>query len=294
MASYMVNCGHYVLKYLTMNLLSPFKTFVLVAQHLNFSAAARQLDLPRATVSARIIELEKQLDVRLFQRNNRNVSLTAEGQQYLAACQQALSAFEDADAALDLGAKLKGEVRLALPVTLPNQNFLALLMQFQEKYPDIHIELLLSDQVLDLAANRIDIAIRGKSPVSSDLVARELDATDMILVATPKWISAHLPIENWNNLTLHDPLALCPFAYVKPMIKSTDMSQSLALSLLGSGAALLPSSICESHLKNGSLQRFECENELPRLNKYLIYQQPKYLPQRVKVLIDFLLEELRS
>lgn len=290
----MVNFGHYVQEYLTMNLLSPFKTFVLVAQHLNFSAAARQLDLPRATVSARIIELEKQLDVRLFQRNNRKVSLTVEGQQYLAACQQTLSAFEDADEALDLGTKLKGEIRFALPVTLPNQDFLATLMEFQQIYPDIQIELILSDQVLDLAENRIDIAIRGKSPVSTDLVARELDATDLILVATKKWLSQHLPIQNWHNLSLHDPLDLCPFSCEKPMINTTEMSQSLALCLLGSGAALLPRSICESHLKNGSLHVFECENELPRLSKFLIYQQPKYLPQRVKVLIDFLLQKLRS
>jgi len=277
-----------------MSLLSPFKTFVLVAEHLNFSAAARQLDLPRATVSARIIELEKQLDVRLFQRNNRKVSLTVEGLQYLAACQQTLSAFEEADEALDLGSKLKGEIRLALPVTLPNQHFLTTLVEFQKSYPDIHIELILSDQVLDLVENRIDIAIRGKSPVSTDLVARELDATDMILVATKEWISIHLPIKNWNRLTLHDPLALCPFSYLQPAIKTTEMSQSLALCLLGTGAALLPRSICESHLKEGSLQQFECENELPRLNKYLIYQQPKYLPKRTKVLIDFLLQSLRS
>ncbi|MEZ8825106.1 LysR family transcriptional regulator [Vibrio amylolyticus] len=277
-----------------MNLFSPFKTFVIVAQHLNFSAAARQLDLPRATVSARVRELEKQLGVRLFQRNNRNVSLTEEGQHYLEACQQALSAFEDADAALSLGEKLQGEIRLALPVTLPNQHFLEALTTFQKKYPDITIEMLLSDQVLDLAANRVDIAIRGKSPVSTDLVARELDATDMILVATKSWMSLNLPIENWNDLVLHDPLAMCPFSCVKPNIKTVEMSQSLALCLLGTGAALLPRSICESQLKDGSLQELECDTELPRLSKYLIYQQPKYLPQRVKVLIDFLLHELRS
>jgi len=277
-----------------MNLLSPFKTFVLVAEHLNFSAAARQLDQPRATVSARIIELEKQLGVRLFQRNNRNVSLTAEGLRYLAACRQTLSAFEDADEALDLGSKLKGEIRLALPVTLPNQHFLTTLMDFQKDYPEIHIELILSDQILDLAENRIDIAIRGKNPVSKDLVARELDPTDMILVATKEWIKIHLPIKDWSHLVLHDPLALCPFSYRQPTIKTTEMSQSLSLCLLSTGAALLPRSICESQIKEGSLQQLECESELPRLNKYLIYQQPKYLPKRTKVLIDFLLLALRS
>lgn len=272
-----------------MNLLAPFKTFILVAEHLNFSEAARRLNVPRATVSARIVELERQLGVRLLLRNTRHVSLTPEGEQYLFACQSAMAVLDDAEHQLDQGHALTGTVRLSVPASLPGAGFLQQLQTFQRLYPEITIELISNDKVMDLAEHGIDIAIRGKNPVRTDLVARPLPSKTLVLVATPEWCAAHLPISLWETTALHDPLRLCPFNRATPAIATSNLDHSLSLCLSGIGAALLPEPLCRTALAHGDLQIIPPPEPLPELPMFILYQQRKWLPGRVRVLIDFLM-----
>ncbi|MDO6583758.1 LysR family transcriptional regulator [Photobacterium sp. 2_MG-2023] len=276
-----------------MNLLAPFNSFILVAECLNFSEAARRLNVPRATISARINELEKQLGVRLFLRNTRHVSLTPEGEQYLLACKTALNTLEAAGAQFTQAATLAGDIRLSVPASLPNAHFLSLLQSFHHKYPLIRIELVSKDDVLDLAEHRIDIAIRGKDPVNTELIARPLPPAEMLLVASPEWLAKHAPVSEWHNVELHDPLGLSPFSGQNPAIRSSNLEQSLSLCLSGTGIALLPLPLCQSSLQSSALKAVPPPVPLPSLPLFLIYQQRRLLPQRVKVLIDFLLSAMR-
>ncbi len=268
--------------------LNALKTFALVAELLSFSAAARHLNIPRATVSARVQELEKNLGVRLFLRNNRHVSLTPEGQDFLFTSQQAITLLDNAQARFASDAQTSGLVRLGLPAAA-DPGVLDRLQAFCQRYPNIKLELLMSDDVADLAEHRIDLSIRGRTPASPDLIARPLPSQPMLLVATPDWIRLNKPFTDWQQLAVHDPHGQSTFSHARPAITTTDLNASLMLCLHSTGAAILPQVFCTAALASKQLQAIEPPAPLPALPLYLVYLQRKLLPERTRLLIDFLI-----
>lgn len=269
-------------------------TFVVVAQRLNFSEAARQLKLPRATVSARIQELEKQLNTRLFLRNNRSVSLTPEGHIYLTKAEQALVLLDDAKQEI-ASTVISGPIRLGLPAAMIEERFLTQLIAFSDQYPEVSLELVISDSPADLAEQQIDIAIRGRKPVQADLIARTLPNERMTFVATKCWLSHQPKPINWSNVELHDPLDLADFEHAQSKIKTTDLLVSMALCQAGKGAAYLPYALVQEKLKAEQLIELESPDNagLATLPMLLVYQHRDMLPRRVRLLIDHLLEYFR-
>ncbi|WP_020405383.1 LysR family transcriptional regulator [Hahella ganghwensis] len=265
------------------------ETFILVAELLNFSAAARQLNLPRGTVSARIQGLEKQLGVRLLHRNNRRVSLTNEGQIYLTACKEALAILEHSERSLSQNSDLSGRIRLGMPATASDQSLFSDLLSFQNEYSNLKIEIVMTDDIQDLVEHRIDLALRGKKVRNSELIARPMPSVSMSLVSTPEWYAAveHSSVpESW---CIHDPLAMLPFEAEKPDITASSIDATIQLCLLGSGAALVPTTTCAQLINAGRLISLVPSAELPELALYLVYSSRKMMPERVRVLRDYLL-----
>ncbi|WP_102795543.1 LysR family transcriptional regulator [Bowmanella denitrificans] len=267
--------------------LDTIRTFVLVAECLNFSAAARQLQLPRATVSARIQELERRLGVRLLRRNTRNMSLTHEGGQYLIACQQALSTLQTAEDKLRNDGQLRGSIRLSLPALLPDSSLLRQLAAFCHLNSEVSVELVVDDAPLDFIEHRIDLAIRGGHPVKDNLVARELASYPIILVVNK------LQARQWSD-PLPSNMLLDPLARMKPALRSPrlhcqDLGYALQLCLNGTAPALLPEPLCRTHLQSGELVQLPSPFPLPDLPLYLVYEPRSQLSQAAQALIDWLL-----
>lgn len=247
------------------------------------------MKLPRGTVSARVAQLEKHLNVRLFKRNTRSVQLTAEGSEYLVVCKEMLGKLGQVEHRISHKTELVGSVRISVPALLPDSGFLRLLKEFQEKHPATTIDIVATDKVLNFVEDNIDLAIRGKQPVVENVVARKLYAVDMVLVN----INDEEKVFDPESMPLLDPLSMAPFAGVKqPVISSTDLNAALGLALLGVATALLPRPICEPLLASRKLVELPSPLQLPELQMFLLYEPRRYLSPLVSTLIDHLLSEV--
>jgi DNA-binding transcriptional LysR family regulator len=268
------------------------QTFIEVANAGSFAQASRQLDLPRTTVSARIKALETRLSTRLFNRNTRHVSLTNEGIDYLAACEQALQTLAGAEERLISTQQFKGRLKLSVPVALPKAELASLLVAFNKQYPDLHIEVLVTDEVADLVAENIDLALRGRDVTDQGLIARKLGSTALIYVGAHDLIdeqgmalSKDAPIQVLNNQLVFAPGAKASHTG----FATASFSMAHALVCEGNGVAVLPENICRKELANGQLIQFNTTPSPELLPMYLVYSA-RNLAKRVRVLIDFIID----
>ena len=172
--------------------LGSIELFCLTAQHQGFTAAAKATGLTAAAVSRSVARLEERLGVRLLMRTTRRVRLTEVGQRYYDQCRQALAQLSEAEREAS-GQQLKpaGLVRMSLPTSYGHHRVLPLLPAFSKKYPDIEIELQLSNRNVDFTEEGFDLAIRGRTPPDSSLVARKLEDAALVVVAAPAYLKRH-------------------------------------------------------------------------------------------------------
>ena len=271
-----------------MSQLIQIQTFIEVASAGSFAQASRKLDVPRTTVSARIKALETRLNTRLFNRNTRHVSLTNEGAQYLDACEQALQTLTGAEENLSHKQQFKGRLKLSVPVALPKAELASLLVVFNDLYPELHVEVLVTDEVEDLIAQNIDLAIRGRDVTDQGLIARKLGSTPLIYVGSQAVVGG-LGI-NTQASTLNSHLVFAPGTQASNKAFSTS-SFSLAHALVckGKGVAVLPENICRKEIANGQLIKFSATPKPQQLPLYLVYSG-RHQVKRIRLLIDFIIE----
>lgn len=181
-----------------------FAVFARVAETGSFSKAARDLGLSKATVSKRVAELEAALGVALVSRTTRRAALTEAGERALVRAQRIV---EEADAARDEAVEAraapKGRLRVAAPITFGVRYLAEALPAFLSVYPDIDLDLSLSDKTIDLIGEGFDVAVRIRTPEDSSLVARKLAPVRAHVVATPAYWRAHGKPKHPEDLTKH-------------------------------------------------------------------------------------------
>ena len=181
-----------------------------VADSASFSVAARQMNVSPKFISKQIARLEATLGIPLFVRSTRHLAITSEGRamlEYAKTAHQALSAMHE------LGtdkATLAGTIRLTAPVPLGRKYIALMVADFVQMYPDVTIELCLSDQVVDLHKERFDLAIRIGALPDSALLARRIGVNERILVASPDYLASHGTPTTLDELDTH---RLLIFAY---------------------------------------------------------------------------------
>lgn len=159
--------------------------FTRVVERGSFSDAARAAGLPKSSVTRGIARLEKELGVRLIQRTTRQRGVTDAGRELYERVRTAVGALEEAaDAIREHGKEPRGTVRVTAPVDAAMMNLPEAMVAFAHKYPSIHVEMLLSNRVVDLVAEGIDIAIRAGRLADSTLVARKVGSTAAGLFAS--------------------------------------------------------------------------------------------------------------
>ncbi|MDR3373408.1 MAG: LysR family transcriptional regulator [Ancalomicrobiaceae bacterium] len=169
--------------------LEEMETFVAVADAGSFAAASKRLGRDPSVLSRRITALERRLGVRLLARSTRHIGLTEVGAEYLTRVQVVLAELADADAAISRSAAApRGTLRLALPAAFGRLWIAPLLPQFLAAHPSIRIEAQFTDRLVDIIAERIDVAIRLGTPKPSGLTARQLAPFARVLCASPDYL----------------------------------------------------------------------------------------------------------
>ncbi|MCC5450425.1 LysR family transcriptional regulator [Rheinheimera sp. UJ51] len=183
--------------------------FVRVAALNNISLAGSELGLSPAVASAHISKLEESLGVRLLHRTTRKVALTEEGQAFLQHAEDVLASVEAAKAAVGAGSVLpSGTLRIAAPASFGRMHLLPGLTLFMQNYPQLKIDLKLSDNIVDLVEGGFDIAVRNSELKDSSLIARKLATDQRVLCAAPAYLAQAAALEKPEDLANHNCLTL--------------------------------------------------------------------------------------
>ena len=196
-----------------MDLLLAMRVFARVAERASFAQAADELDISRAAASGHVAALEKHLGVRLLNRTTRRVGLTAEGSDYLRRCRRILDEIEDAEETLR-GARSRpqGLLRVDVPVAFGRYLLLPALPEFTRRYPAIDLDVRLNDRIVDLVAERVDVALRVGQVQQSGLVARRVAQINIVTCASPTYLADHGEPATPDDLRSHRLLAVTPAA----------------------------------------------------------------------------------
>jgi LysR family transcriptional regulator for bpeEF and oprC len=194
-----------------MDQLVAMRVFTRVAERGSFGKAADELDISRAAASAHVAALEKHLGVRLLNRTTRKVSLTAEGADYLRRCRRILEEIRDAEETLrESRSKPQGLLRVDVPVAFGRYLLLPALPEFTRRYPAIDLDIRLNDRIVDLVAERVDVAVRVGGLQQSGLVARRVAQINIVTCAAPTYLADHGEPQTPDDLREHRLLALSP------------------------------------------------------------------------------------
>jgi DNA-binding transcriptional LysR family regulator len=188
-----------------MDTLQAMAMFVRVVERGSFSAVARELGTTQPTVSKQIDALEKRLGGRLITRSTRQLSLTDEGQRYYRQCREILAAIDTAELSFQTGREaVAGPLRIASSVSFGRLQIAPRLQGFLSRYPEVTVDLLLSDQNVDLVSEGMDVAIRIGELKDSNLIARQIGLTRRLLVAAPDYLQRHGTPQTADELSGHN------------------------------------------------------------------------------------------
>ena len=191
--------------------LGSWESFVKVVEAGSMAAAARRLDCTRAQVSKQIGELEREFGVRLFERSTRRLSLTPSGEIFLQHAQRALEAIHSTEVALrNQGEAPRGVLRVSASITFGRLHVAPLLPLIVEKYPELSCELVLTDALVDLVEDNIDLALRLTKAPPEDAVARKLVHMKRVICGTPAYFAAHGKPETPHDLIRHRCFVMLP------------------------------------------------------------------------------------
>jgi DNA-binding transcriptional LysR family regulator len=290
--------------------LGDIRLFVETANLGGLSAAGRKLGLSPAAASARLVKLEASLNARLLERTTRQLRLTEEGRMYLAHCQQAIQALDDARAALQAGRSvIRGKVRVSATSDFGRHVLKGWLDEFNVLYPEVTFALALSDSLSNLVQDDIDLVIRFGVPPDSSLVARRLAPNRRVLCASPAYLKLHGIPDHPGDLDRFDYIVLSSASgaanewrfsrgsevetFTVPLERARETNDgALAREWAVDGHGIVMKSVWDvgADLRAGRLHILMPEWRSPDVPVHALYQRSRYIAPRVRALLDFLIE----
>lgn len=282
------------------------QTFVAVVEAGSFSAAAARLDCAKSAASRQVAALEGHLGVQLLNRTTRRLSLTDAGREFYERAQRILADLEEAE--LSVAAEqtaLRGRLRLAAPLSFGLRHLAPALDEFLADHPELVLDLDLDDRRINLVEEGFDLALRIGELADSSLVARPLAPIRMQLCASPAYLRRHGTPQTPADLAFHAGLVYgnIPEAQQWRFLDANDKVHSVKVparlranngdvlvqaALAGLGLVVTPTFIAHRALAAGELVPVLPEYRAPGTRAYAVYPSRRHLPQRVRVLIDFL------
>ena len=292
--------------------LDDFYCFALVVEHGGFSAAERVTDIPKSKLSRRVYNLEENLGVRLIQRSSRHFAVTDIGMDIYRHAQVMMNAAQAAHDLVDhLSIQPRGVVKVSVPVDIAQNQLPKILPAFLKKYPEIRLQLIVSNRRVDVINEGIDIALRVRSKLDDDpsLVLRQFALIEQSLFASQAYLNEFGNIKSPDELSdhrilslseehldqqfiLHGPDNQLKKVKVSPTIMGTNIYMLAQLASQNSGIALLPDTAAEDFVKSGQLVQILPDWKAAHGIFHAVYPSRRGLLPAVRVLIDYLVEHL--
>jgi DNA-binding transcriptional LysR family regulator len=282
--------------------------FVRVAERGSFAAAAADLGLTPSALSKLVTRIEDRLGVRLLTRTTRKLALTAEGELFVARSREILASIEAAEAEVTAASERpRGHLRISVGTAVAKQILGPTLPVFLDRYPDITVELHVSDRQVDLVAEQIDVAIRSGALGDSTLVARKVGEAMRVLCASPLYLEKHgtprvpadllqhncltLPGPAWSQWPFHTHEGINRLA-VSGTFTSDNADLLLDVAVAGLGIARLADFMVARALRDGALVRLLIDSHVPESFPIHALTVPgRHRAPRIRAFVDFLAEE---
>jgi DNA-binding transcriptional LysR family regulator len=286
------------------------KAFIQVVQAGSFVRAAQTLNLPRNTVTKHIQSLESHLRVKLLNRTTRRISLTNDGTAYYERMVRVVDQWLEAESDLiSAQARPHGRLRVDMGSTMATMLVLPALPDFHKRYPELQLDIGVSDRPVDLLGDRVDCVIRGGTLSDPSLIARRLGSLEFVTCATPEYLASHgtplhpSDLENGHQMVRYffaGTHRRLPVEFFRANERITveadyfvavnDSNALLVAALAGMGVLQTLRFMAEPHFKSGALVQLLEDWSLEPNPIYIVYSPNRHLSARVRVFVDWLVE----
>ncbi|CAB1221367.1 LysR family transcriptional regulator [Acinetobacter bouvetii] len=292
--------------------LDDFYCFALVVEHGGFSAAERATDIPKSKLSRRVYNLEEHLGVRLIQRSSRHFAVTDIGMNIYRHAQVIMNAAQAAHDLVDhLSIQPRGVIKVSLPVSIAQNEIAKILPKFLKTYPEIKVQLIVSNRRVDIVNEGIDVALRVRSNLDDDpsLVLRQFEKIEQHLFASQAYLNEFGDLKQPEDLSYHQILSMADEHLdqhiivhddknqqkkikVNPIVMGSDLMMLAQLARQNCGIVLLPDTIVQDYIESGELVRVLPNWKAPHGIFHAVYPSRRGLLPAVRVFIDYLVEHL--
>lgn len=292
------------------NFSADIDVFVEVVGAGSFARAAERLHVTRSAAAKAIARLESRLKVRLFNRNTRSLNLTEAGATYYEHCLRALDEMKSAEQALESGkAEIAGRLRVSIPVLFGHLCVMPILIELAAQHPQLLLDVMFSDRVVDLLEDVVDLSIRnGNPPDSGDLVAKRLGEHGMVFCAAPKYLrrtsavfdvaalegldavayTRHGQVVDWRLTVEERSICVRP----KARMQTDDLQGVMDAAVAGMGVAWLPSWLARENLVRGALWELKTIGASAVFPINALWPRTQHMPRKLRTAIDLLAEKL--
>jgi len=295
-----------------MNSLSELEFFSLLVKTGSLAAAARELDLTPPAVTKRLAQMEARLGVRLLNRTTRRISLTNEGEVYLAHARHILTEVEEMEQLVSSSRVTpKGLLRVSATLGFGRTHLTPLVSAFVRQYPEVDVQLMLYDRAQSFSEGEFDVAVRFGEPSDGRILARKIAPNRRLVCASPLYLKQHAAPEVPADLAQHNCLVLrqndSAFGMwrfsrgrthetvkVRGSLSSNDGEVVLNWALEGHGVLMRAEWDIAKYLRSGRLVRLLEGYELPQADIYAVYPERHNLSAKVITFIDFLTAQFRQ
>lgn len=283
--------------------------YVRIVETGSLSAVARELRMTQPTVSKRLEHLEKHLKVRLLARNTHGVRPTEAGQRYYEASKQLVADIGHLESTVaSQRERVGGTLRLNFPVSSGQGPLMDIVCAFHEEHPEICVDMALTDRLVDLVEDAVDVAVRFNGIHDSAVIARPLGHLDAILIATPAYLKKHgtpktpkdledhpfLRYDASNVEVLFGPNGQQAEVKADPWLRLDNSTALKRALLLGTGIGRMGRFLIHEELKRGELVQV-LPGWGPALDTlYAVYLPTKFMPVKIKAFVAFLTEAVKT
>lgn len=274
----------------------------------SFTQAAINLGMTKSTVSRKLAELEDQLGVKLITRSTRKLGLTQEGDILYRASVRVLDIMQQTELELTANQDLiRGHLKLAMPVEIGHHVMAEYINSFLVRYPKVSIDVEMTNREVDIIGDSIDLYVQIGDINDSSLVARTIDFSERIIVASPQYLASYGDITKPEELQSPHHQIKVSNAVKAPTFNFNQLDKEIRVNLpyrlkvntitacksaclSGLGIASLPEFLCREHINNGELIQILPDWDLPKVAISLVFPQNKLLPKRLRAFIDHVVD----
>ena len=294
----------------------PLKVFITLVHLGSFSRTAQSYSVDPAQISRCIARLEQRLACRLFIRSTRKLRLTADGKRFYQRIQPLINDLDDAiEEVADQTQGLSGKVRMSAPTSLGQQLLVPLVQSFQQTYPDIQLEMILTNQNLDLIEQGIDLTIRTGAQIEQNYVCKKLWDTQYRFCASTVYLQklskpltqpqqiSQFPLLMYPERYYHQPWVFTnskgeqQLVEVSPKVTISDSMSIKQLMLAGVGMGFLAHWIIDEEIKQGKCKAlfsdYRIQAPVNESKTWIIYPNRQYQPKRVRTVLAFIEQQLQ-